>query len=202
MYTPALHSARRAAVGAVSAIVVAAVGAGAAAAQNPLVRLPSIGSRVRLTSQASPGARITGVLRVVYGDSIVVQRDDRSTVALAQGDLEQVEVRVGERQAEQLATVFGIAGALGGGAVYVNWCRQNPRECQDDAWGDGSEDESRLQVPGLLIFGGALLGAGIGYALSPPQWKTLDAPMRIGVAPLGTRGVVVGARLSVGYLGR
>jgi hypothetical protein len=196
-----LH-ARRAAVGAMGAIVLAVSGAGNAGAQNALVRLPSVGSRVRLTSQASPGARITGVLRVVYGDSIVVQRDDRSTVALAQGDLAQVEVRVGQRQAEQLATAFGIAGALGGGAVYVNWCRQNPRDCQDDAWGEPAEDESRLKVPSLLVMGGALLGAGIGYVLSPPRWKTVDAPVRVGVVPLGTRGVAVGARLSVDYLGR
>ena len=189
-------------------LIVAATWAQDAAAQESIVRLPNVGSRVRLTSLASPGARITGVLRVVYGDSIVVERADKSTVALAHSDLEQVEVRVGERAAEQMATVFGIAGALGGGAVYINWCRQNPQECRDDAWGndfnndDDPDNDSHLTMPTLLILGGALLGAGIGYGLAAPRWKALGAPMRIGVAPLGTRGVAVGASFAVGPLRR
>jgi len=189
-------------------VIAAATWAPRAAAQESLVRLPNIGSRVRLTSLASPGARITGVLRVVYGDSIVVERADKSTVALAHSDLEQVEVRIGERAAEQMATVFGIAGALGGGAVYVNWCRQNPQECRDDAWGndfnndDDPDNDSHFTVPTLLILGGALLGGAIGYGLAAPRWKTLGAPMRIGVAPLGTRGVAVGASFAVGPLRR
>ena len=188
---------------------IAATWAHDAAAQESLVRLPNIGSRVRLTSLASPGARVTGVLRVVYGDSIVVERDDKSTVALAHSDLDQVEVRVGERAAEQMATVFGIAGALGGGAVYINWCRQNPQECRDDAWGnefnnndDDPDNDSHFTVPTLLILGGALLGGAIGYGLAAPRWKTRGTPMRIGVAPLGTRGVAVGASFVVGPLRR
>jgi hypothetical protein len=167
-------------------------------------RLPEIGSRVRLTSSSAPSARITGVLRLVYGDSLVVERADRSLVALARGDVERVEVRVRERAAQQVATALGVAGAAGGTVVYVNWCRQNPEECRRDAFGDGTlrcdcpDDDSHLAVPTLLILGGALLGAGIGYGLVNPQWRTVNAPLRLGVVPLGARGVVVGARLAWG----
>ena len=202
----------QAARGALLAIVIVASLPAAATAQDPTfgVRLPKVGSRMRVTSFSALGGRVTGTLRAVHGDSLVLQRDgDRALVALAQGDLEQVEVRVGEKEAEQLATVFGIAGAVGGGVVYVNWCRQNSKACQEDAWGstgcyygcDEDEDESHFQVPTLLIVGGAVLGAAIGYGLAAPRWKVLGAPARFGVAPLGARGVVVGARISVGQLG-
>lgn len=171
-----------------------------------LAPLPKVGSRVRLYSLARPGERITGVLKVVYGDSLVVQPDRDSAVVLARQDLEQVEVRVGERGAERLGTAFAVAGALGGAAVYVNWCRQHPEDCREDAFGynrgPDCDDNSRLAVPTLLIVGGGLVGWAIGYGLAAPRWKMLGAPTRIGIAPLGTRGLVVGARLEVGRPGR
>ena len=182
-----------------------------APAQDPTMspRLPKVGSRVRLTSASIPGGRITGILQQVSADSVVVRPGrDSGSLVIGRNDLTQVEVRVGEDQAERLGTVFGIAGAVGGAAVYVNWCKQNADACLKDALGDRSSEDpcnldcenndAPLSVPTFLIFGGAMVGAALGYILAAPHWTPMGMPTRIGIAPLGPRGVVIGASINVG----
>ncbi len=189
--------------------LVAIVGATVAEGQSPAstARFPKLRSRVRLTSLSNPERRVTGMLQEVSDDSIVVRPDrDSTSVALARSDVAQVEVRVREREAQNTATVLSVAGAIGGTAIYVNWCRQNREACRQDAWGDGysrghdcaSDSSSHFTVPTLLILGGAAIGGAIGHGLVAPHWEVLGVPMRIGVVPLGSRGLVVGVSLAVG----
>ena len=164
-------------------------------------RLPGIGSRVRVTTAGDDGAQITGRLLVPLADSLVVrsERDTATVLTIADGEVSRLEVYTGEHAATAAGTVGGVLGAVGGAAYYLKWCNRNPGPCERDLsrYGCNCSDTASSSLAEIMVFGGALVGGLVGYALLAPHWERLDLPVRVGVVPLGTRRIMIGASVAL-----
>lgn len=143
-----------------------------------------VGTRIRL---ALPGAdrRTEGTVRSVGFDSIELADSSGAAAFAWLTDLDSVQVY---QRGSTFATALGGMGFVAGTAMYLSWCRSYPVDCrrdgedvEDDWETDEDESDERYSVFKLMAFGGALVGAAIGHALTPMRWHTV--PVRVFVAP-------------------
>ena len=149
------------------------------------------GARVRV-GMTDSGRVIESRVVAATRDTIEIIDDASQRRRLAFHDLGLLEIRYQDRS---LGMFLGTLGFVGGAAMYLKWCAQNPQECQcletreED---DDGEDGSTLFGVALIS---AFLGSLIGHALTEPEWKLISLPMRIGVTPV-RGGIGVYASLS------
>lgn len=178
-----------------AAMAVGALGVPAAVqAQRPV----KVGAQVRLRAPWLPDSVIVGAVESTDDDSVVV-REARSSVPIryAWSEVRSAEVRVGESAAEALGATLALAGAVSGAAIYLKWCRDDPRGCEEDRRESSADTSSNLGTAGMLVIGGALTGALLGYGVAYPHWSTARVPMRVTVAPLSREAFVVAVSITV-----
>ena len=145
-----------------------------------------VGARIRLVL---PGAdrHTEGTVRSVGFDSIELADSAGASAFASLTDLDSIQVY---QRGSTFATALGGAGFVAGTALYLSWCRRYPLDCQkdgeedddDDDWDDEDDEyDERYSVFKLMAFGGAVIGAAIGHALTPLRWHTV--PVRVFVAP-------------------
>lgn len=182
-----MSSASRAVVicGALATLVLSA--SSALAQATPLDRsLPSVplGAHLRVRGQGPHSAVFTGRLRAAISDSLALALDDDSTttVPFAVADLGRIEVQQDEKSRDQATAAMGVIGAAGGLTTALLWCKHNQDACADDVeqMRYAAENDSTYIGPTLLmILGGAVIGAGLGYVLAPPpHWELIAYPTR------------------------
>ena len=172
-------------------IVAAVVAALDAALLNAQAGSPDVMSRLRrgvhMRAVLREGAQplLRGRVESTSGDTVAVRVHQDSVARHALGDLSTLEVLRRSRAAEGLSEALFVVGVVGGATGYVHWCTRNANACakldeDPDPYDDETPTPSIITVP--LITG--LLMAGLGYALAPPRWQSVDLPVRFGVAPM------------------
>lgn len=168
-------------------------------------RPPVRGDHLRLYKSSSDSAPIVGKLRWIANDSISVIPDEDSSVRVlfSQSDVARIEVERDAGMRDQVATVMAGLGLLGGAAAAVYQCFSNREQCaaERDAQARAEENgDPYLDKSLLLIGGGGLAGALLGYILAPPpRWEVIAFPTRTS-SPDGTPhwGLSFGVRYQLG----
>ena len=147
---------------------------------RPLAR----GDHVRLFQSASDSAPIFGRLRSIGNDSIGVVPDEDSTVRVlfARSDVARIEVERDEHMRDHVVTFMAGLGALSGASVAAYQCFSNRPQCAADnhAAAEAAENgDPYVDMSLLMIAGGGLAGALIGYIVAPPpHWEVVAFPTR------------------------
>lgn len=162
-----------------------------------------VGERVRVLLTRSDSTFVTGRFRAMRNDSLWITPDSSDwTMAFARDDMARVDVEHDEKTRDEATTVMAIIGGLAGGASAIAICLNNQEACAADqraAREAQCRGESYADWFTLLFSGGALLGAGLGYALAPaPHWDVVMVPSRM-TGPDGQLhlGLNVGLRYSL-----
>lgn len=161
-----------------------------------------VGKTVRVTA---PGTErpVAGRLESVRGDTLRLSLRGGGTAQVLAGQVTRLEVRERGERTQRNVGALGILGALVGGGVYLAVCGDARGECGevDTLADDGSghdhahgQDDS-LTGGVLAVMGGALLGGALGYVLTPAEWRSVDAPLRVSVGAGATGGVALGAAI-------
>lgn len=170
----------------------------AALAQAPAQSDPR-GSRVRVHASVLGGLPLTGTLEEVHRDRIVVRLRDGEPVVLPTAALSDVEVASPRPTLQRNVTVGGTLGAVAGAGLYLSWCYADRAACRRDRQSDGHPEAMQpLTLGAMAVVGGALVGGGLAYLLTPQRWETLALPVRVGLAPTPAGGVSLGA--SIGHI--
>lgn len=169
----------------------------AALAQAPVP--PDLrGSRVRVHAPVLGGLPLTGTLEEVHGDRIVVRLRDGEPVVLPAAALSDVEVARPRPTLQRNVTIGGTLGAVAGAGLYLSWCYADRDACRRDGQYDEHPEAAQpLTFGALAVVGGALVGGGLAYLLTPQRWETLALPIRLGVGPTSHGGLSLGA--SIGH---
>lgn len=169
-------------------------------APRPLVR----GDHLRLYESPSDSAPITGRLRSIGNDSITVVPDERSAVAVlfSRADVARIEVERDAHMRDNVATALAGVGMLGGLSAAVYRCLNNRDQCaaERDAAAQAAEDgDPYLDVSLLMIAGGGLAGALLGYIIAPPpHWDVVAFPTRTAARDgTGHWGLSIGVRYAL-----
>lgn len=168
---------------------------------RPLVR----GDHLRLYQTTDDRSPIVGRLRWIANDSMDVAPDEDSTVRVlfSQSDVARIEVERDAGMRNQVATVIAGLGMLGGAAAAVYRCLDNREQCaaERDAQARAEENgDPYVDKSLLLIAGGGLAGALLGYILAPPpRWEVIAFPTRAASVDGTPRwGLLVGLRYQLG----
>jgi hypothetical protein len=147
---------------------------------RPLVR----GDHVRLYQSASDSTPVVGRLRSIGNDSISVVPDEDATVRVlfAHRDVARIEVERDAGMRDQVSTVMAGLGMLGGAAAALYQCLDNRDQCaaEADARARAAENgDPYVDKSLLLVAGGGLAGALLGYLIAPaPSWEVIAFPTR------------------------
>ena len=130
-------------------------------------------------------AHIAGRVIEMRGDTIVVRRAPTDTsIAFSVRDATSLEVHGRSRREEVFANFLGVLTASAGAAIFINWCLRDPDECRSlEEDEDPYDDEDPFPVFGTLTIGFGALGLLIGHALTPPGWRNVPLPFRVGLTP-------------------
>lgn len=179
----------------------AAQGAPAAPA-HPHASPTAPGTRVRLEG-ATLGARpLVGTLTRLDAERVGVLLAGGDTIVLPVETVSRLQVARPRPSLQRNMTVGGTLGMLAGAGLYLSWCHADREGCRRDGAHDPSRasDDQPMSVGALAVIGGAVVGAGLAYALTPPRWETLALPVRVGLAPTSRGGLAIGA--TIGDRGR
>ena len=143
-----------------------------------------IGAHLRVRGQGQHASVFEGRLRSIDSDSIALALDDEPGVLVpfAIGDIGRAEVKRDANRRDQATAVMGVVGAAGGVTAAVYWCKHNTAACDVDVqktFNPAPEDSDYVSTSVLIVLGGTLLGALVGYALAPaPHWDLVIFPIR------------------------
>lgn len=159
-----------------------------AGGQSPL----SVGARVRVTAPDAALEQYVTTIQDVRGDSIVVDIGGRSrTLGLA--NVTSLEVSTGTRRQTLRGVGFGLGigamvGAVAGALTYEECVPQTLFDCLM-----ATESSSEAAVMGGILGGivGAATGAIVGALRRTERWSSIELPVRVAIAPLGSGGVRV-----------
>jgi len=135
-------------------------------------RIPTAGSRVRVTSIALGGERVTGTLVSATRDSIIFQPTGLVTrTAVRTSDVTRLEVSSGSHKQVGRGMLYGfLIGAASAALIEsATWEKTSGFD-----FGRGG-DAAIVAVPGGLI--GAVVGAIVG-ARTTETWQTVPIPGR------------------------
>jgi hypothetical protein len=167
---------------------------------TPPSEVPSLGSRVRVWTSSSTSP-LMGRLASFGNDSLSVRNDLATHHRLHLRDITRLEVYRRGGTAATAGILAGAAGAVAGGVVYRDWCENNSAACHENQRRSDSTDVSHydhsVPVASVLIVGGAIAGAAIGYFLAPSQWQPVATPIRLSVVP-NRRGIIVAGSVAFG----
>lgn len=172
----------------VAALVLIPVAAATVCAQQSLPITPpqSIvrGDHIRLYQSASDTTPIVGRVRTIGTDSIGIVPDEDSTVRvlLTRRDVARIEVERDARLRDHVVTFMAAVGAFGGAGLAAYQCLSNREECayeNDAAQRAAANGDTYVDTSLLLIAGGGLAGALLGYVMAPaPHWDVIAFPTR------------------------
>ena len=150
---------------------------------SPPDSIAKVGDRVRVLLSRTDSTFVTGRFRGIHDDSLWIAPDSSDwTEAFGRDDIARVEVEHDEKTREQASTVMAIIGGVAGGASAIAICLNNQVACAADqqaAREAQCRGESYADWFTVLFSTGALLGAGLGYALAPaPHWDMVMYPTR------------------------
>lgn len=145
-----------------------------------------MGARVRVNSS---DALIIGRVAEVRDDTIVVDRGMGDTASVPLRDVSELAVY---HRGTALAKTLAVIGAASGAALYINWCFKARQACEDlerqeherEHHDDDDEDDEMTSVFSSVVLTFGAIGMLIGHTLTPPQWHSVDLPVRFGVAPM------------------
>lgn len=147
---------------------------------QPLVR----GDRVRLYKSATDTTPIVGRVHTIENDSISVVPDEDSAVRVlfAHRDVARLEVERDARLRDHVVTFMAVVGAFGGAGLATYQCLSNREQCaydNDAAQRAAENGDTYIDTSLLLIAGGGLAGAVLGYIMAPaPHWDVIAFPTR------------------------
>ena len=169
-------------------------------ASRPLGR----GDHLRLYESPSDSTPITGRLRSIGNDSITVVPDESAAVAVffSRADVARIEVERDAHMRDNVATTLAGVGMLGGLSAAVYRCLNNPDQCaaEHDAAAQAAENgDPYVDVSLLMIAGGGLAGALIGYIIAPPpHWEIVAFPTKTAALDgTGHWGLSIGVRYAL-----
>lgn len=173
-------------------------------AQAPGDTTTKVGDHVRVHVLGADSTAISGRLRFADMDSLMIDPDDSDgSMTINRDEITRLEVERNAKTRERASSVMGIVGALAGGGAAIAVCMNNPDMCAAEQFAVEHErchDESYVTTGSLLLAGGALAGALLGYALAPaPHWDVVAVPTGM-PGPGGQRrlGLNIGFRYSEG----
>jgi len=145
-----------------------------------------VGSRVRVTTlTAAPGTRTTGMLTMVAGDSLRIERDAAAgPITFASSDVTSLEQYAGSRGHAGTGALVGMTlGAVAGVAGMVAFCQNFALLSQPDcSRSDAIESGALGGITGAAV--GSLLGALVGVAVRTDKWEPVNvSPTLTGSAP-------------------
>jgi hypothetical protein len=162
------------------------------------------GDHVRIRLTGTDSLVVTGRYRAMRNDSLLIAPDrDDWPDAFGADDVALLEIQRDEKTRDEATTVMAIIGGLAGGASAVAICLNNRAACAADLRAEREAEcrgEDYADWGELLVGGGVLVGALLGYALAPaPHWDVVMLPTR-SVGPTGQQhlGLNLGLRYSLG----
>jgi hypothetical protein len=173
---------------------------GALSAQDTPALAP--GARVRVTAPAPdcehpdmrfcPRRQVVGTLTTIDSQRITLRDEHGATLDIARGpgtrlDLSAGPGACGVHRGHCVGLGF-LGGAAVGALVGFAWLRSQGTSCNDSPCG---------VILLITTPGGAFLGAAVGGLLGSEHWHTVDAPVRVGFGPDGSRRFAL--RLSVRF---
>jgi hypothetical protein len=175
-------------------LIVALAACGLAAAplyaQNTL---PAPGARVRLQTEGESVPRIF-ILKEVVADTLVLDGLSGGTLAstrIATGSISRLQVSDGHRSAGSRVLRGGGLGFAGGG---IFGALIGLSSGDDDGTFFAFTAEEKAVLSGVVLgAAGFVVGAIVGLASNPEQWRTV-APEHITISPTNRGGLVVGYR--------
>ena len=127
----------------------------------------SVGSRVRVTSGPATPPTVGTVAALESGTLVLSIAGLDVPLRVPVADIQTLEVSAGRKsQLWRGALIGAAAGAIPGILMTVG-------DYSDDVHGD---DPSPAAVAAIGAAGGALVGAGIGWAIKSEQWRLAEVP--------------------------